>query len=112
DADRLQFSSGILLEEKNLPEAAKTALEAMKKAADGLLSTKGLWLSDGYDTVTEFEKHFGSEGFYRPCAEYFFRANRDGWDALNEEQTHQRVEEARLFIEEAEKVYSRIGAPA
>jgi hypothetical protein len=42
------------------------------------------------------------------CAEYFFRANAEGFRNLTEEQTHQRVEEATLFIEEAHGVYSRM----
>ena len=43
------------------------------------------------------------------CAEYFFRAAEEGPKGLNEEQTHQRVEEATLFVEEAHGRYARMG---
>jgi len=109
DADRLSFGASLHLEAGRLEEAAATALEAMKKAADGLLSTRGLLLSDRYDTVAEFRKHFGENGNFLPMvSEYFFRAAQEGPRNLNGEQAHQRVEEATLFIEEAHGVYSRM----
>jgi len=109
DADRLAFASSLHLEAGKLEDAAAMAFQAMKSAADGLLSTRGLLLSDNYDTVAEFRKHFGETGdFIAMCAEYFFRASEEGFRNLNEEKTHQRVEEATLFIEEAHGVYSRM----
>ena len=109
DADRLSFAASLHLEAGKLEEAAAIAFQAMKSAADGLLSTRGLLLSDNYDTVAEFRKHFGDTGdFIAMCAEYFFRASEEGFANLNEEKTHQRVEEATLFIEEAHGVYSRM----
>jgi sulfite reductase (ferredoxin) len=109
DADRLAFAASLHLEAGKLEDAAAMAFQAMKSAADGLLSTRGLLLSDNYDTVAEFRKHFGETGdFIAMCAEYFFRASEEGFRNLSEEQTHQRVEEATLFIEEAHGVYSRM----
>jgi sulfite reductase (ferredoxin) len=108
DADRLSFDASLHLEAGRLEEAAGAALEAMKKAADGLLSVKGLLLSDRYDTIEEFRKLFGEGGGFLPqIGEYFFRAAQEGPKNLNAEQAHQRVEEATLFIEEAHGVYSR-----
>ena len=108
DADRLGFEATLHLEAARLEPAASTAFQAMKKAADGLLSTRGLLLSDRYDTMEEFRKRLADAGQFLPmCAEYFFRAAEEGPGNLTAEQTHQRVEEATLFIEEAHGVYSR-----
>ncbi|MBI4443398.1 MAG: nitrite/sulfite reductase [Acidobacteria bacterium] len=110
DADRLLFAATLHLENKRLEEAASIALQAMRVAADGLLSTRGLLLSDHYDTVAEFRKHFADTGdFLSMCAEYFFRAVEEGTKDLNPEKAHQRVEEATLFVEEAHGRYSRMG---
>ncbi|MBI2818150.1 MAG: nitrite/sulfite reductase [Acidobacteria bacterium] len=108
DADRLSFQASLDLEAGRLEAAATTAFEAMKKAADGLLSVQGLLLSDRYDTVEEFRRHFGENGFLPQISEYFFRAAEQGPKNLTSEQTHQRVQEAALFIEEANGVYSRM----
>ena len=107
DADRMSFEASLHLEAGRLEEAASTAFEAMKKAADGLLSVHGLLLSDKYDTVEQFRAHFGENGFLPQISEFFFRAAQEGPRNLNAEKTHQRVEEAALFIEEAQGVYSR-----
>jgi len=107
DADRMSFDSSLHLEAGRLEEAAATAFEAMKKAADALLSSRGLLLSDRYDTVEEFRKQFGEGGFLPSVADYFFRAAQEGPKNLNAEQAHPRVEEATLFIEESNGVYSR-----
>ncbi len=108
DADRLSFDASLHLEAGRLEEAASTAFEAMKKAADGLLSARGLLLSDRYDTVEEFRKHFGDNGFLPQIGEYFFRAAQEGPRNLDAEKTHHRVEEATLFVEEAHGAYSRM----
>ncbi|MBI3895795.1 MAG: nitrite/sulfite reductase [Acidobacteria bacterium] len=109
DAGRLVFEASLYLEANRLEQAAATAFEAMKKAADGLLSTRGLLLSDRYDTVEEFRKQFADPGnFMAMCCEYFFRAAEEGPQNLDAEKAHQRVEEAALFIEEAHGSYSRM----
>jgi sulfite reductase (ferredoxin) len=110
EADRLLFGASLHLEGGRLEEAATTALQGMKQAADGLLSTRGLLRSDNYDTVAEFRKHFVEPGeFLAMCAEYLFRAAEEGAKNLTPEQAHQRVEEATLFVEEAHGRYSRMG---
>jgi len=110
DADRLLFAASLHLEGGRLEEAATTAFEAMTKAADGILSTKGLLRSDNYDSVAEFRKHFAEPGDFLPMvSEYFFRAAEEGPTNLSPEQAHQRVEEATLFVEEAHGRYSRMG---
>jgi uncharacterized protein (UPF0332 family) len=110
DADRHIFDAGLQLEAGKLEAAAATAITAMRAAADGLLHTRGLLLSDKYDTVAEFRKHFADTGEFLPmCAEYYFRAAEEGPQGLNAEQAHQRVEEATLFVEEAHGRYARMG---
>ena len=108
EADRLSFEATLAHDEGRHQEAANGALEATKAAADALLSTRGLLLSDGYDTVTEFTKHFHETGeFYRPFAENFFRAAKANGNPVNSEDSRRRVEEAALFVEAAQTVYSK-----
>jgi sulfite reductase (ferredoxin) len=110
DADRLNFEATLALEQGNSAEAARKAYEAQRKAADGLLSTKGLLLSDKYDTVTEFRKFFydGPSVFWKPFAENFLRSAEENVEELDAEQCRLRVEEATLFIEQAQTVYSQM----
>jgi sulfite reductase (ferredoxin) len=107
DADRLQFEATIALDEGRTQEAAQKALQAQMKAADALLFTKGLLISDKYDTVAEFRKLFYDTGkFSKPFAENYFRsAEESAEDAAA--SARWRVEEATLFIEAAQGVYSQ-----
>ncbi len=107
DADRIHFESTLDLEQDRFNNASAKAFEACKKAADALLFTKGLWLSDRYDTVAEFQKHFCDTGvFYKPFADNFLRAAQEG-PSDDSECARLRVEEATLFIEAAQGVYSQ-----
>ena len=107
DADRIHFESTLDLERDRYGDASAKAFEACKKAADALLFTKGLWLSDRYDTVAEFRKHFyDSDTFHKPFADNFLRTAQEG-PSDDSEQARLRVEEATLFIEAAQGVYSQ-----
>ena len=107
DADRIHFESTLDLERDRYCDASAKAFEACKKAADALLFTKGLWLSDRYDTVAEFRKHFyDSDTFHKPFADNFLRTAQEG-PSDDSEQARLRVEEATLFIEAAQGVYSQ-----
>lgn len=110
DADRIHFESTLDLEQRRFGDASAKAFEACKKAADALLFTKGLWLSDNYDTVAEFRRHFHDSGvFYKPFADNFLRsAGEEPSD--DPERARMRVEEAILFIEAAQGVYSQAAA--
>ena len=109
DADRLNFEATLALDEGQHGEAARKTFAASKKAADGILSTRGLLLSDNYDTVAEFRKHFYETNvFWAPLAENFFRAADKGIDGLTPEQARRRVEETTLFIEQAQTVFSQL----
>ena len=108
DADRLNFEATLALDDGNYEEAARLSLEATMKAADGILFTRGLLLSDKYDTVKEFRTHFyGTGNFWKPFAENFFRTVEEGLYGLTPERARQRVEEATLFIEQSQSVYSQ-----
>jgi len=108
DADRMNFEATLALEQNQYQKAAELALQAANKAADGILSTRGLLLSDKYDTAAEFRKHFYEPGqFLKPVADYFLRAVEEGVEGIAPDVARRRVEETTLFIEEAQSVYSR-----
>ena len=109
DADRLQFEATLMLDEGRYQEAAAKTLEATMKAADGLLSTRGLLLSDNYDTVAEFRRLFYDEGrFHAPFAENFFRAAEEGVENISPDRARGRVDETTLFLEMAQTVFSQV----
>ena len=108
EADRLVFEATIALEEERYQEATEGALDATKRAADALLSTHGLLLSDNYDCIAEFRKRFYETGqFYAPFAENFFRAVRDDGKEYAAEDSRRHVEEAALFLEQAQTLYTK-----
>ena len=107
-ADRLVFEATIALDEERTQDAAQLALKAMSTAADALLSTRGLLLSDKYDCVSEFRRLFYETGqFHAPFARNFFRAAEGNGSRISNDETRQRVEEATLFLEQAQTVYSK-----
>ncbi len=110
DADRLNFEATLALENGKADEASAKSLEAQNKAADALLFTRGLWLSDKYDRVAEFKKHFYDTGaFWKPFAENYFRSSTES-NGHSLDVARKRVEEATLFIEAAQDVYSQAGS--
>ncbi len=107
DADRLSFAATVALEQGAAKEALEKSLEAQNKAADALLFTKGLWLSDKYDRAGKFRELFYDNGlFYKPFADNYFRSLEEGND-LDMVGARRRVEEATLFIEAAQDVYAK-----
>ncbi len=107
DADRLNFEATIALDEGRSDEAAQKALQAQMKAADALLFTKGLLISDKYDTAGEFRKLFyDTDLFWKPFADNFFRSTEESADDASS-HARSRVEEATLFIEAAQGVYTQ-----
>jgi sulfite reductase (ferredoxin) len=108
DADRLNFEATLALDEGKWEDAAAKSFEASIKASDGLLSTRGLLLSDNYDTVSQFRQHFYDTGqFLKPFAENFFRAAEEPVHGIDADRARQRVEETTLFIEQAQTVYTQ-----
>jgi hypothetical protein len=85
----------------------------MTSAADGLLSTQGLLLSNKYDTVAEFRTRFHEAGRVFPgVGEYFLKAAALDLAAASPDRARQLVEEANLFVEEANVVYGRMAGAA
>lgn len=108
EADRLVFEATLALDEGRFDEAAMGALEATERAADALLSTRGLLLSDNYDRIGQFRTLFYDTGtFHRPFAENFFRAVEGNGHDVRPDESRRRVEEAALFLEQAQTVYSK-----
>ena len=65
-------------------------------------------MSDNYDRIAEFRKRFYETGqFYAPFAENFFRAVRDDGKEYAAEDSRRHVEEAALFLEQAQTVYTK-----
>ncbi len=109
DGERLIFEASLHLEADRIQEAAQTSFRGMKAAGDALLSTRGLLLSDNYDTGAELDRHFFKPGdFFPGVAEYFDKAAAEGDQEVSATRARQRVEEANLFVEEAHVVYSRM----
>jgi uncharacterized protein (UPF0332 family) len=107
EADRLVFEATIALDESRYREASDGAMAATMRAAHALLSTRGLLLSDNYDCVAQFRRLFYETGqFHKPFAENFFRAAERSTTDLTPEESRRRVEEAALFLEQAQTVYS------
>jgi sulfite reductase (ferredoxin) len=110
DAERLAFEASLALEKGDAQLASTTAFEAMRAAADALLSTRGLLKSDGYDPVAEFEKHFTGEGapFFPGTAAYIKKAAAENGSAPDAERLTRKLTETHLFVEEANVVYGKL----
>lgn len=107
DADRLNLEATVALEGGNAHDALEKSLAAQNKAADALLTTKGVWLSDKYDRVGKFRELFYDNGvFLKAFAENYFRSAQEG-NNLDLIAARKRVEEATLFIEAAQDVYAK-----
>jgi sulfite reductase (ferredoxin) len=107
EADRLNLQATVALEKGLATDALEKSLAAQNKAADALLFTKGLWLSDRYDRTGKFRELFYDNGlFYKPFADNYFRSVEEG-NGLDLVAARRRVEEATLFIEAAQDVYSK-----
>jgi sulfite reductase (ferredoxin) len=112
-AERLIFEATLALEAGKTSEAAQMSYKGMVSAADGLLSTQGLLISDKYDTVGEFKARFLEAGRVFPgVGEYFIKASGYDLARLTAEKARQLLEEANLFVEEAHVVYGRMAGSA
>ena len=113
DAERMIFDASLHLEAERISDAAQVSASAMQRAADALLSTQGLLLSDNYDTPSEFRKRYMEPGhFFRGVAEYYMKTEAEDDSEVGAARARQRLEEANLFVEEAHIVYSRMAGSA
>ena len=107
-AERRVFDAQLLLDEEDFNKAGNLAFEAMLDAARGLIKTSYLDISSDPETITtEFRKRFyDTKLFFDPYAggkfaAYLFAAmeRQKKAEVFDEQNAHQRVEEASLFIE-------------
>ena len=109
EAERLVFEGTLKLEKNDHSGATKDALQAMHKAADGLLTADGLFLTDKYDRTDEFRARFFDPGrFFAQVGEYYLRAVDEDLSKASPERVRKLVEEANLFTEEAHVAYGRM----
>ncbi|NET09239.1 MAG: nitrite/sulfite reductase, partial [Symploca sp. SIO2B6] len=118
-AESIYFDATLLLDEEpmngNVKAAADKALEAMLKAAQGLLKVCNIDISDDPAVVVqEFRTNFyDTQLFFDPFAKgkfasYLFKAydSRDGDITLD--RAREIIEESRLFIEAAHECNARM----
>lgn len=109
ECDRQNAQAVIYLDENRMQDAYNMALDSMNKAALGLLLTQGLEEFGGYDLLQEFWKRFVDEQiFFAKTAEYYQKALEQSFENLDNNQIRYLVEQATLFVEEANVVYGKI----
>ncbi len=105
-ADREVFQAQLALDEKRFAEATDLAYKSMVFAAQGLVKSYNIDVSDDPEQVMkEFrERLFDTELFNDPYAgakfaHYYFAAHEKRGKAVDEEKAGRLVQEAQLFIE-------------
>ncbi|PWU01828.1 MAG: sulfite reductase [Terriglobia bacterium] len=117
--EREAFEAQLALEAGDVGKAARTAYEAMRNAAAGLLN----WRVIPFDPTPEgimraFKGAFyDSELFFDPFvggkfAQYYFAAHEHRNETYDGEKAHRLIEEAQLFIEAAHACYGKLSAQA
>lgn len=103
NADREVFEAQLQLDKGKVKEAGEIAFRAMVLGAQSLIKYYNSDMGNDPDEVmAEFKKNIYDTGmFVETNANYFFAAYDELGKDLNSEQTHHRIEEAQLFIEEA-----------
>lgn len=118
-AESIYFDATLLLEEEstngNVQAAADKALEAMIKAAQGLLKVGNVDIPDDPAVIlSEFRTYFyDTELFFDPFAKgkfasYLFKAFEQRNEPADLDRAKQLIEEARLFIEAAHDCNARM----
>jgi sulfite reductase (ferredoxin) len=121
-SEREVFEAQLYLDAGDMDKAKAMAYKAMLTAAQALVKTEFLDVTDDPDhIVTEFRtrfhetKRFHDKFAGAKFANYLFQMHESGGNGGRPEQARDQVQEAQLFIEAAYKVYERIGtqgAPA
>ncbi len=117
-AESIYFDATLLLEDTsngNVQAAADKALEAMLKAAQGLLKVGNIDIGDEPEViVSEFRKYFyDTQLFFDPFAKgkfasYLFNAFEQRDQPADLDRAKQLIEESRLFIEAAHDCNARM----
>ena len=118
-AEREVFEAHVLLEQDDATGAARKAYKAMLTVAQALARHMGAFVSDEEESIVAgFRTHLVEPKlFWDPYAgdkfaHYFFKVPALGFDALDAEKAHQRIEEAQLFVDASHQAYGRISEAA
>jgi len=114
-AESLHFDALVALEEGDYVSADDKAYQAMLMAARSLVRTRFLDVSnDADDIVSEFRTRFyDTQLFFDPFAKgkfarYLFNRHENPPAEANEDNAHQVIEEAQLFIEATHAAEARV----
>jgi sulfite reductase beta subunit-like hemoprotein/uncharacterized protein (UPF0332 family) len=117
-AEREVFEAQLLLEKGQAAEAARTAYQAMLRAARALLKVELSAAPDDPDSiVAEFRSRFyDTQKFFDPFAggkfaQYLFAAHRHAPEPQTADSARYLLDEAQLFIDAAHSCYNRLGVP-
>ncbi len=113
-AEREVFEAQLLLDQGKVDDAAQRALSAMLIAARGLVREKHPDIGDAPDEIVrELETRLvQTKLFWDPFAgakfaQYLYRAAEIP-SGISAEMTHQRIEEAQLFVDASHQCYDRM----
>ena len=109
EADRWLYEAALRFEKDQYEETAAEALQGMQRAAEALLTTKGIQAKSLEQTAADFKREFVETAqFWAPFAEFFEKYIGMDKSALDEEGAHIAIEESTLFVEQAHEVYGRM----
>jgi|SaaInl4_135m_RNA_FD_contig_61_336727_length_3540_multi_10_in_0_out_0_1 sulfite reductase (ferredoxin) len=109
DADRFLYEAALRFEKEQYPETADLTTKAMVRATEALLTTRGLRPGATEESVSSFKELFVETGqFWNPFAEFLDRWLAEELSGVDEEGAHFAIEEATLFVEQAQTVYGRM----
>ena len=116
-AERELFEAQLSLEQGNFQQSAKTAYEAMLRAAKALVKLEFQDVpSDPDRIVQEFTTRFyDTQKFFDPFAggkfaQYLFAAHAAAGKAADADSARYQIDEAQLFIDAAHACYNKVGA--
>ena len=105
-AERQIFDAQIKLDQQSFQEAGMMAYESMKLAAQALIKSYDIDVSNDDDqVVSEFKARFIDTNFFQDpfagdkFANYYFAFHKNKNESFDQEKAFQRIHEAQLFIE-------------
>lgn len=114
-AEREVFEAHVLLEAGDARGAAQkghramlTAAQALTRHVDGFVTDEDASIVDGFRAHLVETKLFWDPYAGDKFAHYLFKVAALGFDALDAEKAHQRIEEAQLFVDASHQAYGRI----
>lgn len=117
-AEREVFEAQLLLEKGQTDKAARTAYQAMLRAARALVKVEAGDIPEDPDLIVEEfrSRFFATQKFFDPFvggkfAQYLFAAHSKAQDAQTADSARYRMDEAQLFIDAAYSCYNRLGVP-